>query len=207
VTRASRLSGHVQSQQKKNFAMSLPTHFPLKVIGGKTIEIPSVGFGTWSGGLLHHLVSHKLLSANIKTKLGEEGWCKEAVLAALQAGYRHLDCAWMYGVDEEIGSAIKESGIPRSEIFVTSKFWPHFAAPENVELCLDLVLKQMGLDYVDLWLAHWPYASKPISREALLTSRAGPRTSKEEKGQLYEGDKPVIDWKYSSANLARIMGL
>lgn len=59
-----------------------------------------------------------------------------------------------YGVDEEVGAAIRESGIPRSEIFITSKFWPHFAAPENVELCLDQVLKNMGLDYVDLFLAH-----------------------------------------------------
>ena len=57
-------------------------------------------------------------------------------------------------VDEEIGAAIKESGIPRSEIFVTTKFWPHFGDPENVELCLDICLKQMGLDYVDLYLAH-----------------------------------------------------
>jgi diketogulonate reductase-like aldo/keto reductase len=59
----------------------------------------------------------------------------------------------MYGVNEEIGAAIRESGIPREEIFITSKFWPHFAAPENVEICLDICLKEMGLDYVDLWLA------------------------------------------------------
>lgn len=166
--------------------MSLPTHFPLKLADGKTIQIPSVGYGTWSSG--------------------EKNWCRDAVLAALKAGYRHLDCAWMYGVDQEIGQAIKESGIPRSEIFVTSKFWPHFAAPENVELCLDIVLKQMGLEYVDLWLAHWPYAAVPISREALLNAKAGPGTSSVQRGIKEDGGKPVIDWEHTSANIAKIKG-
>ncbi|EXJ63469.1 uncharacterized protein A1O5_11518 [Cladophialophora psammophila CBS 110553] len=127
--------------------MALPTHFPIKVAGGKTVQIPSVGFGTWGGG--------------------DPGWCKAATLTALKLGYRHLDCAWIYGVDEEIGAAIRESGIPRSELFITTKFWPHFSAPENLELCLDQSLKRMGLEYVDLLLAHWPVAFKPISRDAL----------------------------------------
>jgi glycerol 2-dehydrogenase (NADP+) len=112
----------------------------------------------------------------------------------------------MYGVDSEVGEAIRESGIPRSEIFITSKFWPHFAAPENVELCLDIVLRQTGIEYVDLWLAHWPYAAKPISREALEKAKAGPKRTPEEKGQAMEGGKPVIDWEHSSSNLARIVG-
>ncbi len=81
--------------------MSLPKSFPLRVAGGKTIQIPSVGYGTWASG--------------------ENSWAKDAVVTALKAGYRHLDCAWMYGVDEAVGEAIKESGIPREEIFVTTK--------------------------------------------------------------------------------------
>jgi len=112
----------------------------------------------------------------------------------------------MYGVDHEIGAAIKESGIPRSEIFVTTKFWPHFAAPENVELCLDLCLKQMNLDYVDLWLAHWPYAAKPISRAALEKAKCGPDTTPEDQGKLMDGDKPVIDWEHTSTNIAKQRG-
>jgi diketogulonate reductase-like aldo/keto reductase len=112
----------------------------------------------------------------------------------------------MYGVDAEIGEAIKESGIPREEIFVTSKFWPHFA-PDNVELCLDIILKQMGLDYIDLYLAHWPYAGKPISQEALLNSKTGPHASTEEKGILYENGKPVINWEYCPANIASLSGI
>lgn len=109
-------------------------------------------------------------------------------------------------MDSEVGAAIKESGIPRSEIFITTKFWPHFAAPENVELCLDICLRQMGLDYVDLYLAHWPYAAKPISREALLKAEPGPTTSPEDKGQLMKDGKPVIDWEHCSTNIAKQVG-
>ncbi|EXJ55969.1 hypothetical protein A1O7_08900 [Cladophialophora yegresii CBS 114405] len=160
--------------------MALPRHFLIKVAGGKTMAMPSVGFGTWAAG--------------------DSGWCKAAVLTALKLGYRHLDCAWKYGVDEEVGAAIRESGVPRSEIFVTTKFWPHFAAPENVELSLDQSLKLMGLEYVDLLLAHWPVAFKPISREALEHADTGKMASWAEKGiSMREGtDSPgsfVPTWK------------
>ena len=109
-------------------------------------------------------------------------------------------------VDGEVGEAIRQSGIPRSEIFVTTKFWPHFAAPENVELCLDLILKNMGLDYVDLFLAHWPHALKPISVEALKTAKGGPLFSSQEEGILEEDGKPVIDWEHTSSNIAKQCG-
>lgn len=136
--------------------------------------------------------------------VGGGGWCKDATIAALKAGYRHLDCAWMYGVNEEIGAAIRESGIPREEIFVTTKFWPHFAAPENVEICLDLCLKEMELDYVDLWLAHWPHAVKPISKDALLKAKSGGNDA--ELGILKENGKPVVDWVHTSSNIAKRCG-
>lgn len=64
-------------------------------------------------------------------------------------------------VDKQVGEAIRESGIPREEVFVTSKFWPQFAAPENVSTCLDIVLESMGLEYIDLFLSHFPGAFKP----------------------------------------------
>ena len=111
-------------------------------------------------------------------------------------------------MDNEVGQAIRESGIPRSEIFVTTKFWPHFAAPENVELCLDQCLKNMGLDYVDLFLAHWPVAFKPISRQSLENAKTGPGLSKSEKGMLVEPgtDRAVIDWEHTSSNIATQAG-
>lgn len=89
---------------------------------------------------------------------------------------------------------------------MTSKFWPHFADPENVELGLDIILKQMGLDYIDLYLAHWPYAAKPISRGALVNAKTGSGSSPEEKGQLIKDGKPVIDWEHTSTNIARQAG-
>lgn len=92
---------------------------------------------------------------------GETTWCETATLTALRSGYRHLDCAWRYGVDGAVGAAIRRSEIPRAQIFVTTKFWPQFAAPANVGVCLDRVLDQMGLEYVDLYLVHWPVATVP----------------------------------------------
>ncbi|KAK0114606.1 hypothetical protein ONS95_014091 [Cadophora gregata] len=171
--------------------MSLPKYFPLKVADRKSIPIPSVGFGTFGA----------------PTSDGK-GWCKDATLEALNAGYRHLDCAWAYGVNSEIGEAIRESGIPRSEIFVTTKFWMQFAAPENVELCLDLCLKEMGLDYVDLYLAHFPYAQTPTSRAGLEKATADLAGSPEDWGKLVypESGKPVVDWQHTSAHIAKLSG-
>ena len=166
---------------------ALPSTRTLKAPGGKTIQIPTVGYGTWASG--------------------DTSWAKDATLQALKAGYRHLDCAWMYGVDQAVGEAIKESGVPREELFITSKFWTCWAHPDNVELCLDKVLEGMGLEYVDLWLAHWPYATKPISREALEKSKPSPTAKPEEKGQLLnENGKPVIDWEHTVTNIAKQTG-
>ena len=166
--------------------MALPETFFLKVPDRNTIQIPSIGYGTWASG--------------------ETSWAKDSVLTALKEGYRHLDCAWMYGVDEAVGAAIKESGIPRKDIFITSKFWPNFGHPDNVELCSNKVLKNMDLDYVDLWLAHWPCVWKPLSRDALEKAHAGPDATAEDKGQLWEGCRPAIDWKHSTTNIAKRVG-
>lgn len=118
----------------------------------------------------------------------------------------------MYGVDQEVGAAIRESGIPRSELFITSKFWPHFGAPENVELCLDKILENMGLDYIDLFLVHWPVAFKPISREALQNAVASQKASNTDMGIMVPAgtdggeDDVVVDWEHTSTNLATRAG-
>ncbi|KAK5724712.1 hypothetical protein LTR15_004759 [Elasticomyces elasticus] len=167
--------------------MSSPKSFTLRAAGGKTIQIPSVGYGTWAGG--------------------DNSWAKDAVVNALTAGYRHLDCAWMYGVDGLVGEAIKESGIPREEIFVTTKFWPHFGHPDNVELCLDKILAGMQLEYVDLFLAHWPCVWKPASREALEKAHAGHDATPDDMGVMKsDDDKPVIDWKHTATHIAKQKG-
>lgn len=99
-------------------------------------KIPAVGLGTWQSapGDVYH-----------------------ATVAALKNGYRHIDTAAIYGNEEDVGRGIKDSGVPREEIFVTTKLWN--TEHKNVEQALDISLKKLGLDYVDLYLIHWPVST------------------------------------------------
>ncbi|KAI9782786.1 MAG: hypothetical protein M1816_001696 [Peltula sp. TS41687] len=166
--------------------MALPATFPMRIADGKTVHVPAVGFGTWAPG--------------------KNEWCKDAVLTALKVGYRHLDCAWLYGVDEAVGAAIHESGVPRSEIFITTKFWPHFAAPENVEKCLDLSLRRMGLDYIDLYLAHWPFALKPTADLAHARTFPGAQPSDRQIAVDPTDGSEVFDYAHMPASIAAALG-
>ena len=100
-------------------------------------RMPLLGFGTWQ----------------IK---GEDATRSSA--AALEAGYRHLDTATVYGNEGEVGKAISAAGLRRDELFVTTKCPPHKAGEELATL--EKSLELLGLDHVDLWLIHWP-ADKP----------------------------------------------
>ncbi|KAJ5740806.1 hypothetical protein N7493_000678 [Penicillium malachiteum] len=101
-------------------------------------SIPAIGLGTWQDAHAQ----------------------EEAVLEAIKAGYRHIDTARVYGTEKAVGAAIKKSGVPREELFVTTKLWNNKHHPEDVEPALQDSLDDLGLEYVDLFLMHWPVAWK-----------------------------------------------
>lgn len=102
------------------------------------VGIPCLGFGTY------------------KTPDGAEG--AAAVRAALAEGYRHIDTAAFYGNETAVGQGIRESGLPREEIFVTTKVWNTDRGYEKARASVLESLKRLGLDYIDLCLIHWPAA-------------------------------------------------
>ncbi len=99
------------------------------------VVIPAVGLGTFRSR-------------------GDEVY--DAVLSALKTGYRHIDTAAAYGNEEEVGRAIKDSGVPREEVFVTTKLWLEDHGYMSARRALRRSLGRLGLDYVDLYLIHWP---------------------------------------------------
>jgi len=112
--------------------------------------IPQLGLGVW------------------QTRAGAT--CEAAVLAALEAGYRHIDTAAMYGNEESVGAAIRMSGIPREHIFVTTKLWN--SDHGNPARALDTSLRKLKVDYVDLYLIHYPVRERRQSWRALEALRA-----------------------------------
>ena len=84
------------------------------------------------------------------------GPCRKAVLHALEVGYRHIDTAAFYGNEKDVGRAVRESGIPREQIFVTTKLWNSDQGYASALEAFERSLERLGLDYVDLYLIHWP---------------------------------------------------
>ena len=87
---------------------------------------------------------------------------RQAVLAALRIGYRHIDTARIYGNEADVGEAVRESGVPRSEIFVTTKLWNADQGFDSALRAFDTSLKKLGLEYIDLYLIHWPVPGKRL---------------------------------------------
>jgi alcohol dehydrogenase (NADP+) len=120
-------------------------------------EMPMLGLGTW------------------KSAPGE---VYDAVTAALQAGYRHIDCAPIYGNEAEVGQALSDAfddgTVTRDEVWITSKLWNDAHAPEHVRPALEETLNDLQLDAIDLYLMHWPVAIEhgldmPSSADELIS--------------------------------------
>jgi diketogulonate reductase-like aldo/keto reductase len=110
-------------------------------------RIPQVGLGVWQAG------------AGASTQ--------GAVRAALEVGYRHIDTARIYGNEKDVGAVVRSSGIPRAELFVTTKLWNEDHGYDSALRAFDASLDRLALDYVDLYLIHWP-----VPRKRLDTWRA-----------------------------------
>lgn len=115
-------------------------------------QIPAVGFGVFM--------------------IENGGPAYDAVLAALNAGYRHIDTATAYFNEEDVGRAVRDSGIPREEIFITSKLWLSHYGYERGKIGIDRSLKKLGLDYIDLYLIHQPYGDVPGAWKAMEEAKA-----------------------------------
>lgn len=110
-------------------------------------KIPAVGFGVFL--------------------MPNDGPAYEVVSQALKAGYRHIDTAAAYFNESDVGKAVKDSGIPREEIFITSKLWLQDYGYEAARKGLETSLEKLGLDYVDLYLLHQPYGDVAGAWKAL----------------------------------------
>lgn len=100
------------------------------------VKIPIIGFGTW------------------QTPNGEVA--KKSVVAAINAGYRHIDNAAAYGNEKSVGEGIKASGINRHDLFLTSKLWNSDHGYQKTKAAIDRSLENLATDYLDLYLIHWP---------------------------------------------------
>ena len=116
------------------------------------VEIPVYGFGTF--------------------QIPADGSTYKAVREALELGIRHIDTAVAYFNEQEVGKAIKESGIPREEIFLTSKLWLQDYGYEAAKKGIETSLKKLGLDYIDLYLIHQPYGDVPGAWRAMEEAKA-----------------------------------
>lgn len=105
-------------------------------------RIPALGLGTWPL---------------------KDAVCETAVKTALDAGYRHIDTAAMYGNEADVGRGLRAAGVPRDQIFVTTKIWRDDIADGDLQRSAEKSLRALGLSQVDLLLIHWPKASIPVA--------------------------------------------
>lgn len=117
---------------------------PIPTFNAKGVSIPKLGFGT-----------------------SQMGDCAEIVAGAIKIGYRHIDTAWKYKTEKGVGEGIRQSGIPRHEIFLTTKVSHEYLRANDFSRMVDESLSNLKLEYVDLLLIHWPSPEKVPFDETL----------------------------------------
>lgn len=132
------------------------------------VKIPCIGFGTWQAGEDEEAVS--------------------IVKKALECGYRHIDTAQAYNNEKSVGIAVKESGIPREEIFITSKLWNNHHSYDDAHAEFEKTLQRLGTDYLDLYLIHWP----------------NPTGDKEHREELNQGTWKAFEELYNAKKIRAI---
>ena len=108
------------------------------------VKVPMLGLGTYRIGKTDNDVYN-------------------AIRTALDVGYRHIDTATLYANEAPIGKAIRESGIPREDIFVTTKLWGDDMVKNEIQQAFDRSMQLLDIGYIDLYLVHWPVKGKLVS--------------------------------------------
>jgi diketogulonate reductase-like aldo/keto reductase len=111
-------------------------------------KIPVLGFGVW--------------------QVDDGPECENAVRDALELGYRHVDTAQAYGNEASVGRALRDSGVPREDVFITTKFYP---AKKDAEAEAEKSLERLGVDYVDLYIIHWPQGGPTWAWDGMQRAR------------------------------------
>jgi diketogulonate reductase-like aldo/keto reductase len=129
------------------------------------VKIPAVGFGTFANE-------------------GARGETYKAVTCALKVGYRHLDCAWFYQNEDEVGDAVRDflkenPSVKREDLFICTKVWNHLHEPEEVKWSFQNSLEKLKMDYVDLFLVHWPIAAEKDEKNMPKLNEKGQYVIKE----------------------------
>ncbi|KXT02408.1 hypothetical protein AC578_7848 [Pseudocercospora eumusae] len=156
------------------------------------VTIPAVGFGTFANE-------------------GAVGETYKAVTHALKVGYRHLDCAWFYQNEGEVGDAVRDfitenPSVKRSDIFICTKVWNHLHEPEEVKWSLQSSLEKLKTDYVDLFLVHWPIAAEKDEKYMPKLNDKGQYVIKEELTKNQQPTWRAMEELYE-AGKARAIGV
>lgn len=154
------------------------------------VSMPGLGFGTFASQ-------------------GSVGETHRAVVTALNAGYRHLDCAWFYQNENEVGTGLREflaanPSVKREEIFITTKVWNHLHEPAEVEWSLNNSLENFGVDYVDAFLVHWPIASEKDEKNMPKIGADGKYVIKKDLTENPEATWRAVEKLYKSGKAKSI---